>query len=64
MAAPTRDKMGLVMEQKIEDKTSQVKLGDVPERLPSSEESVLITGAGVAGLMAALECWRNGHDVQ
>ncbi|PYH95250.1 FAD/NAD(P)-binding domain-containing protein [Aspergillus ellipticus CBS 707.79] len=35
-----------------------------PPRYPSTGISVLIVGAGVAGLMAALECWRNGHDVR
>ncbi|PWY71713.1 FAD/NAD(P)-binding domain-containing protein [Aspergillus heteromorphus CBS 117.55] len=35
-----------------------------PPRYPSTGISVLIVGAGVAGLMAALEGWRNGHDVR
>ncbi|PYI08494.1 FAD/NAD(P)-binding domain-containing protein [Aspergillus sclerotiicarbonarius CBS 121057] len=37
---------------------------DCPTRYPATGISVLIVGAGVAGLMAALECWRNGHDVR
>jgi NADPH-dependent glutamate synthase beta subunit-like oxidoreductase len=38
--------------------------GTLPERYPSSGFCVLIVGSGVAGLMAALECWRKGHQVQ
>ncbi len=34
------------------------------ERRPSSGISVLIVGAGVAGVMSALECWRKGHNVR
>lgn len=37
---------------------------DCTQRYPETGISVLIVGAGVAGLMAALECWRNGHDVR
>ena len=37
---------------------------DCPKRCPATDISVLIVGAGVAGLMAALECWRNGHEVR
>ncbi len=29
----------------------------------SSGIFVLIVGAGIGGLMAALECWRKGHEV-
>ncbi|KAL1886694.1 hypothetical protein Plec18167_000628 [Paecilomyces lecythidis] len=38
--------------------------GRLPERYSPSGISVLIVGAGVAGLMASLECWRKGHDVR
>ncbi|KAJ5679750.1 hypothetical protein N7462_007994 [Penicillium macrosclerotiorum] len=38
--------------------------GQLPERSPQSGITVLIVGAGVAGLMAGLECWRKGHDVR
>ncbi|PLB33951.1 uncharacterized protein BDW47DRAFT_113132 [Aspergillus candidus] len=38
--------------------------GTLPERLPQTGISVLIVGGGVAGLLAALECWRKGHDVR
>ncbi|PWY89450.1 FAD/NAD(P)-binding domain-containing protein [Aspergillus sclerotioniger CBS 115572] len=37
---------------------------DCPKRYPATDISVLIVGAGVAGLMAALECWRNGHNIR
>ncbi|KAI1475009.1 hypothetical protein K445DRAFT_321711 [Daldinia sp. EC12] len=33
-------------------------------RYPSTGSKVLIVGAGVAGMMAALECWRKGIDVE
>ncbi|KAJ5931007.1 hypothetical protein N7466_006500 [Penicillium verhagenii] len=36
----------------------------LPARSPPSNISVLIVGGGVAGLLAALECWRKGHDVR
>jgi hypothetical protein len=36
----------------------------IPERWEQSGISILIVGAGVAGLMAALECWRQGHEVR
>lgn len=35
----------------------------LPERAAPTGLKVLIVGAGLAGLTAALECWRNGHDV-
>ncbi|KAJ6126698.1 hypothetical protein N7523_002310 [Penicillium sp. IBT 18751x] len=38
--------------------------GRLPERQPASGINVLIIGAGVAGLFACLECWRQGHDVR
>jgi NADPH-dependent 2,4-dienoyl-CoA reductase/sulfur reductase-like enzyme len=31
---------------------------------PPTGISVLVVGAGVGGLMSALECWRKGHDVR
>ena len=34
------------------------------ERLPETGISVLIVGAGVGGICAALECWRKGHHVR
>lgn len=34
-----------------------------PKREPETHIKVLMVGAGYAGLMAALECWRKGHDV-
>lgn len=39
-------------------------LSTQPERHPSTGISVLIIGAGVGGIMTALECWRKGHDVR
>lgn len=35
----------------------------LPTRHPETGISVLIVGAGMGGLMAALECWRKGHTV-
>lgn len=35
----------------------------LPERDGETGVKVLIVGAGLAGLMAALECWRKGHEV-
>jgi 2-polyprenyl-6-methoxyphenol hydroxylase-like FAD-dependent oxidoreductase len=35
----------------------------LPKRDAGTHVKVLIVGAGYAGLMAALECWRKGHDV-
>ncbi|OAP56449.1 hypothetical protein AYL99_09628 [Fonsecaea erecta] len=35
-----------------------------PSRLPSQDAKILVVGAGVAGLVAALECWRRGFDVE
>lgn len=37
--------------------------GTLPTRQPKTGVKVLIVGAGLAGLMTALECWRKGHDV-
>ncbi|KAJ5296099.1 hypothetical protein PENANT_c021G02786 [Penicillium antarcticum] len=37
--------------------------GIVPERSAPTGVSVLIVGAGVAGLMASLECWRKGQEL-
>ncbi|KAK8086535.1 FAD binding domain protein [Apiospora phragmitis] len=36
---------------------------ELPQRSPPSGINILIVGAGPAGLFAALECWRKGHDV-
>lgn len=33
-------------------------------RYPSTGIKALVVGAGVAGLMTALECWRKGIDVE
>ena len=35
----------------------------LPKRDPETHVNVLIVGAGYAGLMTALECWRKGHNV-
>jgi 2-polyprenyl-6-methoxyphenol hydroxylase-like FAD-dependent oxidoreductase len=35
----------------------------LPKRDAPTHVKVLIVGAGFAGLMAAIECWRKGHDV-
>ncbi|OGE48913.1 hypothetical protein PENARI_c025G01129 [Penicillium arizonense] len=36
---------------------------ELPKRDPETHVKVLIVGAGFAGLMTALECWRKGHNV-
>ena len=36
----------------------------VLNRGEKNEMSVLVSGAGVGGLMAALECWRRGFNVR
>ena len=33
-------------------------------RYPETGISVLVVGAGIGGLTAALECWRKGHSVR
>lgn len=35
----------------------------LPKRQPETGIDTLIVGAGVGGLMTALECWRKGHNV-
>lgn len=35
----------------------------LPERHPETGIDVLIVGAGMGGLMSALECWRKGHNI-
>lgn len=40
------------------DATSRLK------RYPEVNVSVLIVGAGIGGLMTALECWRKGLSVR
>ncbi|RAH81741.1 FAD/NAD(P)-binding domain-containing protein [Aspergillus japonicus CBS 114.51] len=37
--------------------------GELPPRSPTTHLNVLIVGAGLAGLITALECWRKGHNV-
>ena len=37
--------------------------GELPKRSPETHLNVLVVGAGPAGLMTALECWRKGHNV-
>ncbi|GKT89018.1 FAD binding domain protein [Colletotrichum tofieldiae] len=32
-------------------------------RYPPTDVKVIIVGGGIAGLFAAVECWRKGHDV-
>ncbi|MCJ1405849.1 hypothetical protein MMC11_009079 [Xylographa trunciseda] len=44
--------------------TNGDRLSAKPERYPLTGISVLVVGAGVGGIMTALECWRNGHDVR
>lgn len=35
----------------------------LPEQHPGTGIDVLIVGAGMGGLMSALECWRKGHNI-
>ena len=35
-----------------------------PQRALETGISVLVVGAGVGGLVTALECWRKGHEVR
>ncbi|KAL6717308.1 hypothetical protein ACLMJK_005223 [Lecanora helva] len=50
--------------------TSHGRVDTVPDypsetkRYPESGVSVLIVGAGIGGLMSAMECWRKGHTVR
>nr|POE56478.1 fad-dependent monooxygenase mdpd [Quercus suber] len=37
--------------------------GNLPIRSPETGLKVLVVGAGPAGLVAALECWRKGHTI-
>ena len=43
---------------------AQTSCGNLPERLSPTGISVLVVGAGIAGLMTALELWRKGNDVR
>lgn len=36
---------------------------EVVQRHPETGIDVLIVGAGMGGLMSALECWRKGHNI-
>lgn len=33
-------------------------------RYPRTGLDIVIVGAGLGGMMAAIECWRKGHEVQ
>lgn len=35
----------------------------LPQRHPCTGTTILVVGAGMGGLMTALECWRKGHNV-
>lgn len=37
--------------------------GKLAERQRETHLNVLVVGAGLCGLMTALECWRKGHNV-
>nr|POE78423.1 fad-dependent monooxygenase mdpd [Quercus suber] len=37
--------------------------GNLPSRSPDTSLKVLVVGAGPAGLVTALECWRKGHTI-
>ncbi|KAL4987679.1 hypothetical protein BDW68DRAFT_197223 [Aspergillus falconensis] len=44
-------------------KNGTTPTSDLPSRHPSTGITVLVAGAGMGGLMTALECWRKGHNV-
>jgi hypothetical protein len=50
-------------ESRVNGKNGTTPTSSLPSRHPSTGVSVLIVGAGMGGLMTALECWRKGHDV-
>ncbi|KAL4776687.1 hypothetical protein BDW60DRAFT_222932 [Aspergillus nidulans var. acristatus] len=50
-------------ESRVNGKNGTTPTSSLPSRHPSTGISVLIVGAGMGGLMTALECWRKGHDV-
>jgi NADPH-dependent 2,4-dienoyl-CoA reductase/sulfur reductase-like enzyme len=37
--------------------------GKLAKRQPETHLNVLVIGAGLCGLMTALECWRKGHNI-
>jgi hypothetical protein len=39
------------------------KSSTLPKRHPETGIDILIVGAGMSGLMTALECWRKGHNI-
>lgn len=45
-----------------EIKTGQTSMDGV-NRLPPNDIKVVVIGAGIGGLQAALECWRKGCEV-
>ncbi|KAL6232651.1 hypothetical protein BDW75DRAFT_232613 [Aspergillus navahoensis] len=46
----------------VSGKNDTTPTSNLPSRHPSTGITVLVIGAGMGGLMMALECWRNGHD--
>ncbi|MCJ1436611.1 hypothetical protein MMC27_005991 [Xylographa pallens] len=50
--------------QPLTNDSSEDRLFAEPERCQLTGISVLIVGAGVGGIMTALECWRQGHEVR
>lgn len=43
---------------------NSVEVNDGVRRYPRTGIKVVVSGAGIGGMFAALECWRKGNDVE